>query len=113
MNTSEDFLLLLVHTHVFAATKVMQSINPTESIADLAKMIVVNYVWLPKIDDEDAESVMMGSIYMPLSYFHLGYCGMDFMMPFGKGTEKEYCATGSFCWFSLNQLTTEIMQKKQ
>lgn len=55
MNAAEDFVLLLLHTHVVAAAKVIQSINPTETVADLAKLIVVNYVHLPRIDDQATE----------------------------------------------------------
>ena len=52
---NEDFLLLVVHTHIVAAAKVMQSINPTEFVTDVAKMIVVNYVPLPRIDNQNTE----------------------------------------------------------
>ncbi len=55
MNAAEDFMLLLLHTHVVAGAKMMQSINPTETVADLAKLIVVNYVRLPRIDDHATE----------------------------------------------------------
>lgn len=33
----------------------MQSINPSESVVDLAKLIVVNYVQSPKVDNQDSE----------------------------------------------------------
>ena len=51
MNASEDFLLLVVHTHV-AAPKAIQSFNPTEFVTNVTKMIVVNYIWLPMIDNQ-------------------------------------------------------------
>ena len=72
MNASEDFLLLLVHSHVVAAAKVMQSINPTESVTELAKMIVVNYVRLPKIDDEDTEKCDDGVYLYAIELLSLG-----------------------------------------
>ena len=61
MNASEDFLLLVVHTHVVATPKAIQSFNPTEFVTDVAKMIVVNYIWLPMIDNQVLKCVMMGS----------------------------------------------------
>ena len=72
MNASEDFLLLLVHTHIVAATKVMQSINPTELVTDLAKMIIANYVRLPKIDDEDTGKCDDGVYLYAIELLSLG-----------------------------------------
>lgn len=60
MNAAEDFMLLLLHTHVIAAAKVMQSLHVTENIADLVKLIVVNYVRLPRIDDQKIEKCHNG-----------------------------------------------------
>ena len=51
MNAAEDFLLLLLHTHVVAAAKAMQSVHPTETVADLARLVVDNYVHLPRTSD--------------------------------------------------------------
>ena len=53
MKAAEEFMLLLLHTHVVAAAKVMQSINQAET--DLANLIIVNYVCLPRMDDQAAE----------------------------------------------------------
>lgn len=55
MNADEDFMLLLVHAHVVAAANMLQSINPSDAVADLAKKIVVNYIHLPRIDGGPTE----------------------------------------------------------
>jgi len=68
MNAAEDFMLLLLHTHVVAAAKVMQSINPNETVADLAKLIVVNHMFTcPGLMIKLLKDVMTGSISMLLS----------------------------------------------
>ena len=53
MNTAEDFMLLLVHTHVVAAPEAIQSITPDE-VVQLAKAVVTNYVHLPRVDGQEA-----------------------------------------------------------
>ena len=83
--------------HVVAAATVMQSINPTETVADLAKLIIVNHVQLPRIDDQLPRNVTTRYISMRLNYFHWGYCGMDFTMIVGRGMETEYSGTGRLC----------------
>ena len=50
----------------------MQSINPTESVTDLAKMIVVNYVRLPRIDDQDTEKCDDGVYLYAIELLSLG-----------------------------------------
>ena len=55
MNAAEDFMLLLLHTHIIAAAKVIQSCNQVDTIADLAKLIVGSYVHLPRVDDQNVE----------------------------------------------------------
>ena len=72
MNASEDFLLLVVHAHVVAAAKVMQSMNPTDSVAELAKMIVANYIRLPRIDDEENEKCDDGVYLYAIELLSLG-----------------------------------------
>ena len=48
MNAAEDFLLLLLHTHIVAAANVIVSMNPTESVSELAQCIVTNFIRLPR-----------------------------------------------------------------
>ena len=72
MNAAEDFLLLLLHTHVVAAARVMQSINPTANVADLAKLIIINYVRLPRSDDEDTEKCEDGVHLYAIELLSLG-----------------------------------------
>ena len=47
MNSCEDFLLLLLHTHAVAAAKVIQNFNPQDSASELANAIFVNFIDLP------------------------------------------------------------------
>ena len=56
MNTAEDFMLLLVHTHVVAAAEAIQSITPSDEVMQLAKAVVTNYVRLPRADGKEAET---------------------------------------------------------
>ena len=44
MNAAEDFLLLLLHAHVVAAAEVMQSVHPSDLVAELADSILENFV---------------------------------------------------------------------
>ncbi len=43
MNAAEDFQLLMLHTHIVAAARTIQALNPVESVVDLAKLTIVNY----------------------------------------------------------------------
>ena len=54
-NASEDFLLLLLHAYTIAAAKVIMSLTPTESVQELARAIVVNYVRFPRVTDTDPQ----------------------------------------------------------
>ena len=56
MNAAEDFMLLVLHAHIVSAGRAIQSINPTTDVRELAKAIVTNYVRLPRIAGEDAET---------------------------------------------------------
>lgn len=47
MKACEDFMLLLLHTHVVEAARVLQLQNQTLSISDLARSIINNFVRLP------------------------------------------------------------------
>ena len=48
MNAAEDFLLLLLHAHVVSSAEAIISEVSVESVADLAKLIVVNYIKFPE-----------------------------------------------------------------
>ena len=50
MDSAEDFMLLMLHTHVVATAKVILDLQPVETVQDLAKMIIVNFVRLPNVD---------------------------------------------------------------
>lgn len=81
MNAAEDFLLLLLHTHVVAAADAIQAnITSVESVAELAKLIVVNYLLLPQDDKGfDDASVCGDEVQRNYSLWHC--CGMGFMTP--------------------------------
>ena len=51
MNSCEDFLLLLLHAHVVQACRVMQLQSPTNSVVQLAKSVVYNFVRLANMTD--------------------------------------------------------------
>ena len=72
MNATEHFMLLLLHTHVVAAAKVMQSLDVAETLSDLAKWIVVNCVRLPRLDDEGFEKCNDGVHLYAIEVLSLG-----------------------------------------
>lgn len=49
-------MLLLLHAHIVAAAEAMQSINPKSAVMELAASIVTNYVCLPRVNGEEAET---------------------------------------------------------
>lgn len=56
MNAAEDFMLLMLHTHVVAAAKTIQTVNPAESFQDLAKLILVNFTHFPRFCSGDVDN---------------------------------------------------------
>ena len=56
MNAAEDFLLLLLHAHVVSSAEAIISEVSVESVADLAKLIVVNYIKFPEWNVDVSES---------------------------------------------------------
>ena len=55
VNAAEDFLLLLLHALTIAAAKVILSLTPTQSVMELARAIVVNYVRFPRVINNDSD----------------------------------------------------------
>lgn len=49
MNAAEDFMLLLVHTHVIQAARVLQLKNPTSSAIKLSESIISEFIHLPRL----------------------------------------------------------------
>ena len=97
MNAAEDFMLLLLHAHVVSAGKAIQSINRSETVQDLANLIVSNFVHLPKVDDQPAKPcVDMVHLYAT-ELLSLGLLWHAFPELFGRVMEKESCVCGSFC----------------
>ena len=99
--------------HVIAAAKVMQSINPTESVAELAKMIVVNYIRLPRIDDQDNEKCDDGVYLYAIELLSLGLLWHGFHDAIREGDGERILRYWNFFWYSLSQRTIAIMRKKQ
>lgn len=65
MNAAEDFMLLLLYTHIVAAAKTILSLNPTKSVVDLAKAVVMRNVRLPRLDnDEPRKSEDKDKVYV-------------------------------------------------
>ena len=64
MNAAEDFLLLLLHTHVVAAAKVLQSVNPVTSVSDLASAIAVNFVRLPQTTSSQTPATCEDGVHL-------------------------------------------------
>lgn len=54
MNASEDFMLLVLHAHIVAAAKTLQSIDETNDVNELARKVVETYVRLPRMNGEEA-----------------------------------------------------------
>lgn len=52
MNAAEDFMLLLLHSHVVAAARVLQLENPTTSLKTLANRVISRFVRLPNLSDQ-------------------------------------------------------------
>ena len=44
VKAAEDFLLLVLHAHIVAAARLLLSLNPTDSVAYLAKSVVATFV---------------------------------------------------------------------
>ena len=64
MNAAEDFLLLLLHTHIIAAAEAMQSLKQMDNVVDLAKAVVVNHVRLPRVNDSDEHVQCVDRVYV-------------------------------------------------
>ena len=66
MNTAEDFMLLMLHTHVVAAAKAIVNIQPVESVQELAKLVIVNCTRFPAFDDSvpSTPTTAVDSVYV-------------------------------------------------
>ena len=53
MNAAEDFMLLLLHSHIVAAAETIQLVNSTDNVVDLAKAIVTQNVRLPRWNNHE------------------------------------------------------------
>ena len=49
MNAAEDFMALLLHAHVVATAETIADFNPMESVTDVARAIVANFIRFPDI----------------------------------------------------------------
>ena len=110
MNASEDFMLLILHTHVISVANMFLSLNPSASVRGIAMSIVNNYVHLPREDDVVAEKCDMAFMSMPLKYFCCVLYGTDFTMLLERVMEKECCYTGRFYWSFSSQAINETIE---
>ena len=93
MKAAENFLLLLINTHV-AADHIML-LYPTESLQQLADWSVVNLKPCQRLTNWKKENVIQDSEFICHKFFLWAYCGMDFMMQFVK-MKKDPLDIGSF-----------------
>ena len=102
LNAAEDFLLLLLHVHVVSCAEAIISEVSVESVADLAKLIVVNYIKFPEWNVDVSEKSDTTDLVHEYAkeLLSLSFFGMDFMMLPERRIESIYFATGSFsCCF--------------
>ena len=104
MKAAEDFLLLLVHTHIVVAANHILLLNPTESQQHLADWIIVNFATLPEFND--LEHVIQDSVTAyATEVLSLAYFGMYFMMQFVKKMGKDSFDIGIF-WLCCHNIPT-------
>ena len=72
MNAADDFLLLLLHMHVVAAAKVLQSVNLVTSVSDLATSIAINFVRLPQTTSSQLPATCEDGVHPARSGGRLG-----------------------------------------
>ena len=60
------------HTHVVATAKAMQSVHPTKTVADLARMVGDSHVRLPRISDAATEEYNDGVLLYNAEVLSLG-----------------------------------------
>ena len=62
MNAAEDFLLIILHTHVVASAKAVMNYNPMNSVYKIAEAILANFVhfpeWFSTSDTEPGEDLV-------------------------------------------------------
>ena len=62
MNAAEDFMLLLLHSHVVAAARVLQLENPTTSLKTLTNKVISRFIRLPNLSDKAAANCADGVV---------------------------------------------------
>ena len=87
MSTCEDFLLLILHSHVISASNAILIHNPTDSVMDLAAAIVSNFVGSSIV--ETVEQIIWCMNNMVKKYCLFPYFGIVSMMLLEKGLERE------------------------
>lgn len=55
-------MLLMLHTHVVAAAKLIQELNPVESVHQLAKSILVNFARFPTFNDSPSPNTVVDGV---------------------------------------------------
>lgn len=72
VKAAEDFLLLLVHSHIVTAARLLYSLHPTSTVAYLAKSVVTTYLRLPELGAKAQSSIPDGVHAYALELVSLG-----------------------------------------
>ena len=93
MNAAQDFMMLLVHAHIIAATETIKSKNAYENVAELARAIVSSYIRLSRINDTNTceECDDKGHLYV-VELLSLGM--IWYGLPFEREMVSVFCCTG-------------------
>ncbi len=113
MNSTEYFLLLLLHTHTIAAANRIQSLLSLTSVTELARSIVVNFIRLPVLHSKEKPQKVKDGVYVyavELLTLTLFWHGFRDDTKEGDGDRiLRYC---NFCWFCSKARLIETMQKR-
>lgn len=91
MNSAEDFLLLLLHSHTISAAKAIQSLNPLTSVVELATAIIIKFVHLPTFDSSERPAVHKAGVYMyAVELFTLALLWHGFYGAIKEGDTKSF-----------------------
>ena len=112
MNAAEDFLLLVLHAHIVAAANILQSINTTNDVKELASAVVTNYVRLPRVDGKDAETSDDKVYVYATEVISLGLLWHNFHDAVKEADGDRILRIWKILWSFLNLPVISIMPKK-
>ena len=103
MNAAEDFLLLLLHTHVVVAAKVLHSVNPVTSVSELATAIAVNFVRLPQTTSSQSPSTCEDGVHLyAVEVLTLSLLWHGFHDAVKEGDSEQIVRYWKFFWLFLS-----------